>query len=62
MALRTLHGPPVRVRAPLVHLWHPPQQRAIRARGCMESWQLRKRYARALADPTVMRALIEEAR
>lgn len=61
-ALRTLHGPPWRptTYAPLVHLWHPPQERATRARGSMESWELRKRYARAQHNPVAMRALIQE--
>lgn len=60
MALRTLHGPPVRVRAPLIHLWHPPQERATRSFGSMQSRDLRKRYARAQHNPAAMRALIEE--
>lgn len=61
-ALRTLHGAPVRERGALVHLWHPPQQRATRSRGSDASWQLRKRYARALGNTPAMTALIEEAK
>lgn len=61
-ALRTLHGPPVRGQAPLVHLWHPPQQRATRAFGSAAGWALRKRYARANDCPTQMTVLIEEAK
>jgi hypothetical protein len=63
MALRTLHGAPVRPTGymPLVHLWHPPQERATRSFGSLESRELRKRYARAQGRPDMMRALIEEA-
>lgn len=61
-ALRTLYGPPWRPMgyAPCVHLWHPSQERATRARGSRESWDLRKRYARALNDPAAVTALLEE--
>lgn len=61
-ALRTLYGPACRPtgHVPLVHLWHPPQQRDTRARGSMESWELRKRYARAQGNPDAMRALVRE--
>ncbi len=62
MALRTLHGPPVRVTAPLVHLWHPPQRRASRSRGSHDSWQLRRRYAQARRDQLAMRRLVDEGR
>jgi hypothetical protein len=62
MALRALYGPPHRSKQPLVHLWHPPQERATRRRGSLESWDLRKRYARAKDNPDAMRALIEEGR
>ena len=58
-ALRVLHGPPARGKSPLVHLWHPPQERARRNFGSLESLDLRKRYARALHNPRVMRALID---
>lgn len=60
-ALRTLHGPPYRAKTPLLHLWHPPQQRATRAKGSEANTQLRKRYARALHNPAAMRAITEEA-
>lgn len=61
-ALRTLHGAPWRPTSytPCIHLWHPPQERATRARGSQESWELRKRYARAQNRPHAIRALIEE--
>lgn len=61
-ALRTLYGPPRRVKRPLIHLWHPPQERATRAWGSRESWELRRRYARASGSESAMRALIEEGR
>jgi hypothetical protein len=59
MALRALHGPPVRGKAPLVHLWHPPQERARRNFGSLESRDLRKRYVRAVRNDGAMRALID---
>lgn len=62
IALHTLHGPAWRGTAPLVHLWHPPQDRWTRRRGSRESWHLRQRYSHASANPAHMRALIEEAR
>lgn len=62
MALRALHGPAWRGSAPLIHLWHPPQDRLTRRRGSRESWQLRLRYVAARRDPVAMRALIEEGR
>lgn len=62
IALRTILGPPWRGKAPLVHLWHPPQPRISRARGSEASWRLRRRYMRAQHDPAAMRALLEEAR
>lgn len=62
MALTSLLGPPWRGRADLVHLWHPSQERLCRRRGSVESWNLRRRYARARHDPNLMRQLLEEAR
>lgn len=62
LALQTLVGEPWRGTAPLVHLWHPPQERMTRNRGSQESWALRRRYARAKNDPAAMAALIEESR
>ncbi len=61
-AWRCLHGPPWRGKAPLIHLFHPPQERATRAFGSMDSRDLRKRYVRARNDPAAMRRLIEEGR
>lgn len=61
-ALETLLGPPWRGKEPLVHLWHPPQQRITRARGSIEGWRLRCRYVRAKRDPAEMLALVKEAK
>ncbi len=61
-AWRCLLGPPWRGKTPLIHLFHPPQERATRNFGSMESRDLRKRYARARNDPAAMRHLIEEGR
>ncbi len=60
-ALRCLHGPPWRGKAPMVHLYHPPQERVCRSYGSEAGRTLRKRYARARNDPDAMRRLIEEA-
>jgi hypothetical protein len=62
MALRTMLGAPERVKAPLVHLYHPPAPRLSRARGSQASWRLRRRYLRAQHHPDLMRELLEEAR
>jgi hypothetical protein len=61
VALRTLYGPPRRIKEPLIHLFHPPPQRMTRSYGSLEGRELRKRYIRARGSPTAMRALIEEA-
>lgn len=60
-ALRALFGPPARGRSVLVHLWHPPQQRATRNYGSVESRALRKRYVRAGRDELATRRLVKEA-
>lgn len=60
MALATLLGRPWRGSAPLVHLWHPPQPRPRRRRGCDASWALYKRYLAANGNRPAMQALIEE--
>lgn len=61
-ALRVLHGPPVRLKHSMTHLWHPPQERLTRAIGSMASRDLRKRYAHALRSESAMRALVEEGK
>lgn len=62
VALRTLAGDPWRGVAPLVHLFHPPQERMNRRRGSRASWDLRFRYVAARNDPAAMTSLIEEGR
>lgn len=61
-ALRCLYGAPKRIRGPLVHLWHPPQQRLDRRVGSLDGWMLRRRYFAAADRPDAMRNLIEEGR
>lgn len=61
VALHTLAGEPWRGTHDLIHLWHPPQPRASRARGSHEGWRLRRRYLKARRDPAQMRELLEEA-
>jgi hypothetical protein len=62
IALRTTLGAPWRGKAPLAHLYHPPQPRLSRARGSDAGWRLRRRYLKAQRDPAAMLALLEEAR
>jgi hypothetical protein len=62
MALFTLHGPPWRSSAPLLHLWHPPQERVGRKYGSPQTEALFRRYIRARRDKGAMRALLQEAR
>lgn len=63
LALATLHGQPWRPTSysPLVHLWHPPQERMTRRSGSPASKDLVNRYAQALDRPDRMRALLKEA-
>lgn len=60
LALYTLAGRPWRGRVPLVHLWHPPQERRDRRRGSDDNWALFRRYTAVRNDPDAMRALLEE--
>ncbi len=62
LALRCLYGPPVRLSAPLWHLWHPPQPRMNRGTGSDASAALYRRYSKARRRPDEMRALIDEGR
>lgn len=59
-ALRTLAGKPPRGRAPLIHLWHPPQDRKNRRVGSDANERLRRRYQARRSNPKKMRQLIEE--
>lgn len=62
LALRCLYGPPVRLSAPLWHLWHPPQPRLNRGTGSEAGLALYRRYSKAKRRPDEMRALIDEGR
>lgn len=62
LALRCLYGPPVRLSAPLWHLWHPPQPRLNRGTGSEAGMALYRRYSKAKRRPEQMRALIDEGR
>lgn len=62
LALETLAGPRWRGEAPLIHLWHPPQQRLSRKRGSIAGMERYGRYVKAYENPAQMRALIEEGR
>ena len=60
LALACLRGQPVRQPDDMVHLWHPPQQRANRKIGSLEGKLLHRRYTNARRDPCAMRALLDE--
>lgn len=60
LALRTMVGSPWRGTAPLVHLWHPPQNRLSRRWGSTESRALAGRYRAAYGDREAMGRLLEE--
>ena len=51
---------PARGKAPLIHLWHPPQERLTRAYGSLESKQLIDRYRQASRRRAAMFNLINE--
>jgi hypothetical protein len=59
-ALATLYGEPWRGDAPLIHLWHPPQERLDRKWGSLESRRLDRRYYAARRDPKAMRSILSE--
>jgi len=73
MALKVLAGPPVRLDNPLLHLWHPPQDRltrntprdpaawdlASRYRSAYRRWEREPRSGEGVA---MMQALIDEAK
>lgn len=61
MALTTLVGPPVRLKADLFHLWHPPPERMTRRWGSPASRALELRYKRAArASRRAMADLVAE--
>lgn len=59
LALFMLAGHPWRGKAPMFHLWHPPQDRMTRRVGSVAGRQLQRRYNRA-ASPQDMQVLIDE--
>lgn len=61
LALRTMLGPPVRIKQPLTHLWHPPQPRVSRRRGSDANTRLLRRYVNAADNPDAMARLLAEA-
>lgn len=61
IALHALAGRPWRGDAPLVHLWHPPQERRDRRFGSQANWNLRRRYLKARRSPETIRSIISEA-
>lgn len=62
LAWTLLYGAPWRGKAPLHHLWHPPQPRRSRGIGNDANLALYRRYKTARNDPGRMRALIAEAK
>lgn len=60
-ALNTLAGTLWRGSAPLVHLWHPPQQRKSRAVGSDANQALWEQYKAARGNVEVMRRLVANA-
>jgi hypothetical protein len=61
-ALEARFGRQWRSPEPLVHLWHPPQQRQNRAVGSEASRTLRQQYFKARRLPDQLEALLVEAR
>lgn len=59
-ALSTLHGDAWRGEGPMVHLWHPPQDRPARWSGSKASEALFDRYRAKKDKPGRMRALLDE--
>lgn len=60
LALSCLAGRPVRIKQPLIHLWHPPQPREDRRQGNPTNFALLRRYVAARRDPAAMRSLLDE--
>lgn len=60
MALETLGGQARRLRHPLWHLWHPPQERLRRSVGSEENERLLVQYRRARNRPKQMRDLLSQ--
>lgn len=62
VALSTLVGAPWRGHEPLIHLYHPSQERLTRRKGSLEGWELRRRYIQARGNAPAMAVLLEEAK
>ena len=62
LAWTVLLGAPWRGKAPMWHLWHPPQPRRSRGIGNDTNLALYRRYKVARRDPDRMRALVEEGK
>lgn len=60
LALNCLFGPCWRGKSVLIHLWHPPQERAHHKYGNPQSHQLYQRYHAARRDPDMMASLLAE--
>lgn len=59
-ALKRLLGQPYAGTHPLVHLWHPPQQRASRKVGSTASMELWKRYRARYTGAEIRELLAED--
>lgn len=62
LALTTMTGKITRYSHPLIHLWHPPQERQSRAVGSTAGRQLEVRYHNATTSREAMAVLIDEAK
>jgi hypothetical protein len=62
IALQTLVGRPVRLHAPLFHLWHPPQDKHTAMYGSAANRALFRRYQHANKKRKAMQSLIGEGR
>jgi hypothetical protein len=60
IALEATLGKPWRGNELLIHLWHPPQERASRRYGSLESRSLVRRYRSARRNPALMEELLAE--
>lgn len=62
LALNALAGGSWRGSTPLIHLWHPPQQRMTRKWGSVASRERYRLYMAARRNPHKMRELLQEYR
>jgi hypothetical protein len=61
LALGVLLGPPWRGKAPMYHLYHPPQKRPARAYGSQQSQDIYAEYRARRRDPMLLRQWVELA-